>query len=154
MKKKFFERGFWGFFVGLAIEPLLTIFVSLLLGKGDYMIVKPEFAEAMGGELNAVILQTALYGIYGICIGIAGLALGYGKWSIAKQTGIYVAIFGAGWFPVLFVCRWIPHSVSGALAFFGGLAGVYVLLWAMLYISWKINIRKMNKCIQKNSETK
>ncbi len=154
MKKKLFERGFLGIFIGLAIEQFLTILYSLASGKGDYFAVIPEFAEAMGSELNAVILQTVLFAVYGIVIGMAGVILGNEKWSIAKQTAIYVAIFGAAWFPVAFVCRWIPHSISGIFAALCSLVAVYILIWAMLHITWKIEIRKMNERIQKNNEAK
>ena len=154
MKKKLFERGFLGIFIGLATERFLTIFISLKSGNGDYMAVKPEFAEAMGSELYAVILQTVLFITYGIVLGMAGVVLGNEKWSIAKQTAIYVAIFGNAWFPVALVCRLIPRSLFGIFVFLCSLVVVYILIWAMLHITWKIEIRKMNKCIQKNNEVK
>ena len=154
MKKELFNRGITGIFVGLALEQIMAIFCSLTFGKGNFIAVKPEFAEAMGSELNAVILQTVLYIIYGIVTGMAGLMLGYGKWSIAKQTGVYVAIFSVGWFPILYVGHWIKHSIIGVFSFFVAIAVVFIIIWALLYISCKKEIRKLNECIKNREKDK
>ena len=154
MKKELFNRGFVGIFVGLALEQIMTIFYSLALGKGNYIAVTPKFAEAMGSELKAVLLQTVLFVIYGIVIGMAGLVLGYGKWSIIKQAGVYVSIFSAVWIPLAYVCHWIKHSIIGVFSCLVAMAVVFISIWALLYITWKIKIRKMNDCIKKRNEEK
>ena len=155
MKKELLNRGFLGIFVGLALEQLVTILYSLAFGKGNYIAVLPGFAEAMGSELNAVLLQTVLYMFYGIALGIAGLVLGYGKWSITKQAGVYVAIFSVGWFPICYVSNMIRHSfVESIFAFFVAIVVVFIIIWAVLYITWKKEIRKMNECIKKREKEK
>ena len=60
MAKKLFQQGLLGFPLGIAIGFVITILISLFAGDGAYYPVTPELMDAMGSELNAVMLQTAL----------------------------------------------------------------------------------------------
>ena len=60
MKKKLLLRGLLGVPLGIAIGHIITVIVSLCIGDGLFYPVRPELVGAMRGELNAVLLQTAL----------------------------------------------------------------------------------------------
>ena len=60
MKKKLILRGLFGVPLGIAIGHIITVIVSLCIGDGLFYPVRPELVGAMCGELNAVLLQTAL----------------------------------------------------------------------------------------------
>lgn len=65
MKKKMLKRGLLGLPLGIAIGHIITLIISAGFGDGGYYPVTPELIDAMGGALNAVILQTVLCGIMG-----------------------------------------------------------------------------------------
>ncbi len=46
----------------------------------------------MGNEINAVIVQTILYGILGVGFAASSVIWEIDSWSIVKQTGIYFSI--------------------------------------------------------------
>lgn len=65
MKKEMIRRGVIGFIAGISIGYVTSILVSLLIGEGTYQPCVPDFVEAMGSEINAVIIQTILSGLLG-----------------------------------------------------------------------------------------
>ena len=65
MKKKIILRSIFGFPIGITIGYLITIFISLGWANGYYTPCVPELVNAMGSEINAVVLQTLLCGLMG-----------------------------------------------------------------------------------------
>lgn len=154
MKKKLIQRGFLGFPLGIAIGYVITIFISLGLRQGYYFAVRPELVEAMGNELNAVILQTVLCGIMGTGFAMASIIWEIEEWSLAKQSGIYFAIACAVMMPVAYAANWMHHSLVGFLSYFGIFIAIFIFAWAIQYFSWKRKIREMNESIQESYSTK
>ena len=64
MKKKMIQRGLLGFPLGIAIGFVITVIISMCIGDGSFYPVTPELIDTMKNELNAVILQTILCGIF------------------------------------------------------------------------------------------
>ena len=73
MKKKLIQRGLLGFPLGIAIGFVITIMISVCVGDGSFYPVTLELMEAMGNELNAVIVQTVLCGIMGTGFAMASV---------------------------------------------------------------------------------
>ena len=63
--KKIILRGLLGMPIGLAISYIVTLIVSIIVGKGNYYPVVPDTINTFGTELNAVIIQTVLSMQYG-----------------------------------------------------------------------------------------
>lgn len=61
MKKQVFLRGLLGFPLGIAMGYIITIIVSMIWAQGYYSACVPSLIEAMGNEINAVILQTIVW---------------------------------------------------------------------------------------------
>ena len=74
MKKEVIKRGLFGFPVGIAIGFVITIIISAFIGDGVFYPVTPGFAETVGTELGAVVLQTVFCGIMGC--GLAAVVIG------------------------------------------------------------------------------
>jgi hypothetical protein len=102
-----------------------------------------------GSELNAVIVQTILSAILGA--GFAGASLIWEKdeWSLLKQTGVYFAIVTVMMMTVAYACEWMEHSVRGAAGYFAVFFAIFILVWFVRYISWKIYILKIQEKITK-----
>ena len=129
MKKKLLLRGLLGVPLGIAIGHIITVIVSLCIGDGLFYPVRPELVGAMRGELNAVLLQTALCGIMGAGFAMASVIWEIDSWSLAKQSGIYFAI-------------------AGILSYAGIFAVIFVLVWLIQYFVWKRKVRRMNERIR------
>lgn len=152
MKKKILTRGLIGFPIGIAIGFVITIIISMCIGKGDFYPVSPELTETMGSELNAVILQTALCGIMGSGFAMASVIWELDSWSLIKQSGIYFLIISLILLPIAYISNWMDHSVTGVISYAGIFFASFVVVWLIQYFVWKSKIKKMNERINKNKE--
>lgn len=144
MRKKAFLRGLLGLPLGIAIGYLVTIFISLALGNGNYVPCIPEFVTTMGNEINAVILQTVLCGLLGSSFAACSLIWEIDHWSIAKQTCIYFLITSLVMMPIAYFTNWMQHTIVGFLIYFGIFVFIFIAVWFSQYIIWKSKVRKIN----------
>jgi hypothetical protein len=74
-----------GALVGISLQYLLAIFISYKLNLGYLMAYVATLAEAVGGEMNAVMLEASLSGFLGMCVSLA-LEFAHKKaWSSKKR---------------------------------------------------------------------
>ena len=105
MKKKLLLLCGVGAALGVTLSLLITILISLTVGDGRFYAVVPELVADCGGELNAVILQTALSMLYGAAWAGAALIWKQEQWSLARQTVTH-----------LLVCSLAPSPWPGCAA--------------------------------------
>jgi hypothetical protein len=110
----------------------------------------PGLTERFGNEVTAVVIQTVLSAILGA--GFAGCSLIWEKdeWSLLKQTGIYFSIASVLMMTVAYVCEWMEHSVKGVLSYFGIFLGIFLVVWLVRYMIWKVRISKIKEGLQNN----
>ena len=150
MKKELLFRLFIGFLGGVVLSYFITIAISLIIGDGNYYPCVPGLTVRFGNEVTAVVIQTVLSAILGA--GFAGCSLIWEKdeWSLLKQTGIYFSIASVLMMTVAYVCEWMEHSVKGVLSYFGIFLGIFIVVWLVRYIIWKIRISKIKEGLQNN----
>lgn len=145
MKKEIVERSLIGFFIGIAIGQIISVLISLIAGKGEFLICAPAFTELMGSEAYAAALQTLLCGIMGIGYAIATLIWGSDKLNIASQTGICFGIYSLFTFPIAYFTFWMEHSAKGVLQYVGIFFALFVFVWFIQYFAVKAKINAINK---------
>ena len=150
MKKKILIRAFWGAFIGIVINYLITIVISAVVGDGTFYPCVPSFTERYGNEVTAVIVQTILSAFLGGGFSMASLIWEMDDWSLLKQTGVYFAIITILMMTVAYICEWMEHSLRGVLAYFGIFFAIFVVIWVIRYMSWKIRISKIKEKLIKN----
>ena len=152
MKKKMMKRMWIGLPVGIAMGYIITLIISACIGDGAFYPVAPEFAEKMGNELNAVILQTVLCGVIGVGFAAASVIWELDSWSLAKQSGVYFLVIGIILLPIAYVANWMQHSVVGFLSYIGIFAGIFFAVWLSQYLCWKQRIKKMNDRVRHEND--
>ncbi len=153
MKKKALLRGLRGFPVGIAIGHVISLIVSYIWGDGMYYVpCMPELVSAMGNEINALILQTFLYGVIGASIAAGTVVWEIDSWNLAKQTGVYFLIVSLVGLPIAYVLNWMEHSIVGFLDYFGRFVFYFVIIWIIKYLWWKSYVKKMNARLRKMHE--
>lgn len=150
MKKQLVKRGLFGFPVGIAIGFVITLMISACVGDGSFYPVTPELIDAMGSELNAVALQTALCGLMGTGFAMASLIWELDSWSLARQSGVYFALACMIMLPIAYIANWMEHSLGGFLAYVGIFVAIFLAAWLAQYLSWRRKIRKMNERVGKD----
>lgn len=151
MKKKILLRSLSGFPLGLAIEYLITIIISLILADGHYYPCVPELASNLGSEMSAVLVQALLSGVLGTGFAAASVIWEIEHWSLVKQTGIYFSIISLIMLPIAYVTYWMEHSLIGILSYFGIFLLIFIVIWVVQYGVAKRNVKKMNETLRKKS---
>lgn len=149
MLKKGFLRAIIGFPIGISIGYLITIAISAIYADGYYYSCVPEFIEAAGSEINAVMLQAALCGFLGAGFGAISLIWESEKMSIAKQTGLYFLAASLIMMPVAYFSHWMEHSIGGFLGYFGIFTLIFIVIWVIQFVIAKRNVNKINTGINK-----
>ena len=145
MKKKILFRCLIGAPLGLAISTIITICISFAQGDGHYYAVVPELIRDCGSEINAVALQAVCSLFYGAAWAGASLIWEADGWSLLKMTVIHLVICSLATFPIAYFMRWMEHSFSGIILYFGIFLAVYALIWIAQYSSMKRKIDEINR---------
>lgn len=77
MRKHLVFRGLQGLLLGIAVQYVLAIALSLYLRLGYLLPYPATFAERFGGEMNAVLLATAASGLIGLAAGVVTAIVGH-----------------------------------------------------------------------------
>lgn len=130
--------------IGIAINTLIAIVISLLAGDGTFYAVVPGLADDCGTELNAVILQTIFSLLYGAAWGGASIIWQIEEWSLLRQTVTHLAVSSLATYPVAWCMRWMEHNIPGVILYFGIFFVIYLFIWCSQYFAMKKRIRQMN----------
>ncbi len=99
----------------------------------------------MGNEINAVIVQTILYGLLGVGFAASSVIWEIDSWSIVKQTGIYFSIISVIMLPIAYFAYWMEHSIVGFLIYIGIFTLIFIVIWIIQFSIGRYNVRKMNE---------
>lgn len=144
MVKKISGRIVLGFPLGVFLSYGITVMISLITKDGNYYPVVPAFALSAGTEMRAVLLQFIFSGLMGAGFGAGSLVWEAEDWSILKQSLAHFAIISVSTLPVAYLLHWMGHSVVGVTTYFLFFIGFYVVIWFILYTTWKKRIQAIN----------
>lgn len=148
--KKFINRWLLGFPLGLAIGQVISIITSLVVGKGIYIFVVPEFAAYFSNELNAVIAQTLLCGILGANFAAASALFEIESWSFTKMTIVHFIVVTLTMFPIAYISGWIGNRLIDYIIYIGIFILIYIIIWISIYFYWKNKVGEINSKLQKS----
>ena len=151
MKKEFARRVFVGLLGGIVISYLITIGISIAIGDGSYYPCVPSLIERFGNEVTAIIMQTALSAVLGAGFAGSSIIWEMDEWSLLKQTSIYFGIVSVLMMTIAYICEWMEHSVKGILSYFGIFVAIFIAVWIVQYLIWKVRVSKIKEGIQKNN---
>lgn len=133
------KNGFWakalmGVPIGITIGYLITVVGSAIAAPDNvYSPVVPAFAEAMGGQIQAVGLQTLLCAVMGFTFGGMRVVFDKDDWSMLKQTLVYFLVTGTVAIVSAYVCCWMEHTVWGVVRYLLIFIAVFLVVWFILY---------------------
>lgn len=149
MKKRIIARICLGFPIGVAIDSIITVIISLIWGGGNYIVCTPEFIELIGSESAAAAMQALLCGIMGMGFSGASLIWEADNISLLKQTVLCFLIYSALMFPAAFFMGWMQHSVLGIIIYVLIFAVIFAVIWIIQFLFWKSNIKSINAMLKK-----
>ena len=151
MKRTIAIRCLIGAPVGLAISTAVCLIISLAIGDGTFHFVSPDLIKACGSELNAALLQALFSLLYGAAWGGASAVWEVEHWSLLRQTITHLVICSVFTFPIAWWMNWMPHHPLGITAYFGIFLAVYAVIWLILTMSMRRQVRRMNQQLDRFS---
>lgn len=148
MKKELLQLAGKGVIDGVFIGCVISLVVSLLIGDGSYYAVHPQLIERMGGEMNAVLVQTFLCALLGLLFSVGSIIWRIEKWNLLQQTAVYFALACIVMFPIAYFLGWMQASISGVLCFVGSFVFVFVLVWLVNYWICRARVKELNKLVK------
>ena len=148
-KKAALRRGLLGAPIGIAIGHVITIFISLIQGTGEFYAVVPAFVKQAGSEAGAVALQCLLCMLLGAGCAAASVIWENEKLGLTKQTALHFIAISLCMLPIAYMTHWMDHSLGGILSYFGVFALIYVVIWLALYGTILRNVRAINASLRK-----
>ena len=133
----------YGVLAGVLISALTS---SAGYSDGAFRICSPEFIDAVGNPMAALTIQMLATGLYGVlCMGGSAI-YSIESWGLLKCTLIHY-IMCIGTFPVMgFLLRWYnAGNISYLFIMLAIMTGVYVLIWLVNYLSYRIELKKINR---------
>lgn len=138
----------FGFAFGMLLGVIITsITATLSMADGKVYLCAPEFTRFIGNELIAFLIQAVLSGIYG-AVGM-GVSVVYRieNWSLVKATMVHFFATVSMYYLVAGFLRWFSPFIDPmeSLIMLVIFVVVYVMIWFSNYISYKIQISKINR---------
>lgn len=147
LKKQFILRFLVGMPIGLLICYFITLFISIVVGDGNFYPVPTELTNLCKSQLNAVIVQTIAGMIYGgMCCG-ASIIWEVDSWSLTRQTVTHLIVISVISFPIAYVMRWMPQNIYGILIYCAIFFFIYFGIWLGTYCKIKAQIKQINSKI-------
>ncbi len=146
--KNIIKRLLVGGIVGISVGYIISLIISVLIGKGDYYGASPMLIDRFGNELNAMIIQTFGSMLLGGVFSAASYAF-ENDYSLTKQTIIHFFVTMPVYLFISYMLGWLSfNSIKGVLMALGIYVVIYIVIWLIMYLYWKQKISKLNEDIK------
>ena len=109
--KRFILPALRGALIGVAAQYLVSIVISVKLRLGYLMAYIATLAEAVHGEMNAVILEAALSALLGMGVGLASACANQKSWQKRKRWTASVIALLCGCLPAVCVTAYLLYGL-------------------------------------------
>ena len=131
----------------LAGTVLAAVIAALGSGTTRVVVCSPEFVERMGGnEILAYTVQALAAGLYGMWAMGSSAVYSIEEWGLVKCTLFHYLTTMSLYFVLGFgVCWFTFDKIGAAWVFFVIMTVVYLLIWLINWLSYKTQLKKINK---------
>lgn len=127
-----------GFLIGIVIIHMIAII------EGNPLMVSQQFVKRMGSIRAAMMTQTLLSGVYGmLCMGTV-IIYESDRLSLLFVTIFHCMICVLPFIPLALFLGWFENK-SGVLMVTGIQLGAYFVVWLIMYIRYRMEIKELNR---------
>lgn len=143
MKKTLITRLIIGFVAGAITIHVITMLANYL-ESGSLLVCRPDLIEVTG-LVNGFILQTILGGVLGM-LGFGGMCFfDIEEWSLLRATVLHCALILFAYLTIGSLLHWFSFHITSILIMTSITILVYLIIWLIMYVLWKREIREMNR---------
>ena len=145
MKRKGLILCVFGFLFGAA----MAFIVPALINHAPIstVIYSDRFLQRVGSPAAAMLLTLVVMGLFGtVCVG-GMLFYEIERWPLALATAMHYFVISLGYLiPSWLLCWDLPMRLL--LIIEGLMTGGFFLIWIILYLRYKLEVRKLNILLQ------
>ena len=152
MLLKTLKRAGIGFLLGMVIGNI----IPLLGGAWDengFIPASNLLIERVGDITLAIFIQNIASGIFGaLCFG--GMSLyDIEKWPLALATVSHCGIIIVAFLPIAILLGWV-YSLTDILIMIGIQIAVFFMIWLIIYMNYRKQVRELNELNSQNHKKK
>ena len=142
MLMSFLRRAGIGFLLGIVMGDAITVICGYAQ-TGTALFFAPEFLQRAGNELNAVVIQSLLAGLYGAVN--MGMTILYDleKPPLTLVTAAHCLIVMLPYIPLSLYLCWI-ETAAEMITVMSVMLAAYFMIWLIMYIIYKIQVKELN----------
>ncbi len=146
MRKRLIARSLLGLLIGALVAHVMTLLANYFV-RGQYLVCMPELTAKLGFT-GAIILQTVLGALFGM-VALGGTCLfDIEKWSLLRASVVHCALILVTYTIVGLLLCWLSFDIRPILIMACIIVFVYALIWLIMYVAWKREIRQMNLLVE------
>ena len=147
MASKIFNRCLFGAPAGLTVWFFFHLWAAYLRG-GELLWTSGHLVLLYGSELNAVTAQAVSAMVIGMIWASASLIWQETDWSLLVQTAVNCLLSTLPSLAIAWFMGWMPHSFDGIWQYVRLFGVIYLLIWAVQYLSIRKRVRQFNEKIK------
>ncbi len=146
MRRKCFILSVIGFLAGM-------IMGNLIAWLSDGELVNAKIAEWCGSDIGAVVIQTLLSGLLGAIAMGSVVIHEIERWSLLRCAVVHYLVIEISYVAIATVLGWYDSSTE-LLIILGIQLVAFVIIWLIMYLRWKAQVRELNELLAKNRSGK
>ena len=140
MRSRMIRRIILGFLLGTAIGNLIAWFF------GSY--VSSVLVARMGSVPAAILVQSLVSGMYGSFALAGTLFYDIEQWSLTRSSVMHFLVIAVLYVPAAMFLGW-ADSATEILIVEGILLVAYFIIWLVIYLRYKKEVRSLNEMLNK-----
>ena len=140
MRSRMIRRIILGFLLGTAIGNLIAWFF------GSY--VSSMLVARMGSVPAAILVQSLVSGLYGSFALTGTLFYDVEQWSLTRSSVMHFLVIAVLYVPAAMFLGW-ADSATEILIVEGILLVAYFIIWLVIYLRYKKEVRSLNEMLNK-----
>ena len=140
MRSRMIRRIILGFLLGTAIGNLIAWFF------GSY--VSSVLVARMGSVPAAILVQSLVSGMYGSFALAGTLFYDIEQWSLTRSSVMHFLVIAVLYVPTAMFLGW-ANSATEILIVEGILLVAYFIIWLVIYLRYKKEVRSLNEMLNK-----
>ena len=153
MLKRFLKLAAAGFVLGMAVGNLIAIITSYMTG-GEVLIFSPALLQRAGSPAAALAIQTVLSGVIG-AVGMGGVIFyDFEDWGMLRTALVHYLIVIAFVIPIAIALGWTDPEPRSILAMCAAEAAAYAVIWVIMFLRYRSEVKRLNELIAENHATR
>lgn len=153
-KKQWLLRILIGGLIGMVLMYFVGGTFNGLVRLSAFRPVSPELIRLAGSKPLAAVIQFALYFALGAGVGVSTLPFAEDGKQLLLHSALHFVYTAAVFSALVWLCRWNWSEWLVWLVELALLALVYLLIWAVRWIFWYAELRRMRRALGLNPEQK